>query len=193
LDHDRLLLVIFSGLDVWLCSYVLHIFLVQVSQNCCHHKHDDDCQLYNNDREVGLNSGVLDAAVPHPVLILPTVIPSVEQLHIALQLVPAEGYPQIVPIVPYLEGAGFVLVLVDFEDELGGVGGTLQDAVVRTRAPVQVVLIDALEAGESHLRQVALEVEVVGGVEDPLHPLLALAHPFEVVDGFVEVGCGCGA
>ena len=94
---------------------------VELPQNRSNSKDDYDSQFDNNDGKVSLRSAVINATVLDPVLIFPTVVPFVEFLNVALQLVSAEGNPSIVAIISDLESVGFVFPLVHLKNKIRGV------------------------------------------------------------------------
>jgi len=92
------------------------LLAVEVPQKGGNSEHYDHTQLNNDDGEVGLSFAIPDAAVSDPVLIFPALIPAIEDLDVALQLVVAEGDSSGAAVVEDLEGVGLVRVLVDFKN-----------------------------------------------------------------------------
>ena len=100
-------------------------------------------------------SGTFNSAGRDIVFVLPTLEPLVEPFHRATVLPIAEGDPPVLAIVSHLENGGFVVVLIEFEDEIGGeirvfdnTGGAL---FIFVDAPF-VILVYALSVGEVHSR-----------------------------------------
>ena len=86
---------------------------------------------------------------------MPALEPLVESFHRATVTPIAEGNPPVLAIISHLENGGFVGVLVEFEDEIGGeirvfnnAGGAL---FVFVDAPL-VILVYAPSVGEVHSR-----------------------------------------
>ena len=122
-------------------------------------------------------------------------VPVVEVVDVALEGPVADGDAAVVSIVPDFEGVGSVVVVVDLEDEGGGVGGVLNDAVlalVVEVGSVEVVLVDALGAGQPQSRNEVHDRGVVGRVEGPLHSRVVFCDLLEVMHCFVEVAGGSG-
>lgn len=146
------LLLIGFGLLLGLIALI--VLLAQVSIQCRNRKTKDDAELNNSNREVGAGFGLLliyNPTLSYNILYPPTLEPFVVSLNRALQLVIAEGNLPEISVVSDLEGEGAVLVFVDFEDDIGGVDGILDNAVVSLTVfgdSLEIVIVDAVNIGQ---------------------------------------------